>query len=228
MHNSCLHPSPLKQQLKPQCLLPSHLHRHFPTFLHPHLPHLLALPHSPLSSLQEDKPKGTWAKLKQMVRDYWYVIVPVEVVTSVMWYASIYLSLQSGLDMVAVLEALGASEATVARLPSAEAGYHAIAFILYKVLSPVRHGVSLAISSVVVARLERTRPGYLRTSGELAKEGRERGREGMENAKERYDDAKEKFDDKKEIFKDKMESEKKEMKERLERLEKLYQQRKRK
>lgn len=63
-----------------------------------------------------------------------------------------------------MLERLGASEEMVARLPSAEAGYHALAFICYKVISPVRHGLSLAISSLVVARLERTRPGYLRTS----------------------------------------------------------------
>ena len=155
------------------------------------------------------------------------MIVPVEVVTSLLWYASIYLSLQSGVDLAAVLAALGASADTLARLPSPEAGYHAIAFILYKVFSPVRHAMSLAISSVVVARLERTRPGYLRTSGDLAREGRERGREGIENVRERYDDAKEKFDGKKEIFKDMMESERKEMKERLERLEKLYQQRRR-
>ena len=37
------------------------------------------------------------------------------------------------LDIVALLESLGASEATLAKLPSAEAGYHALAFICYKV-----------------------------------------------------------------------------------------------
>ena len=57
----------------------------------------------------------------------------MEVATSIFWYTSIYLSLQSGLDIVALLESLGASEATLAKLPSAEAGYHAIAFICYKV-----------------------------------------------------------------------------------------------
>ena len=60
-------------------------------------------------------------------------MIPVEVATSIFWYGSIYLSLQSGLDIVALLESLGTSEATLAKLPSAEAGYHALAFICYKV-----------------------------------------------------------------------------------------------
>ena len=49
----------------------------------------------------------------------------------------------------------------------------------------------------VVSRLDRTRPGYLRTSGDLAREGRVCGLEGMENVKKRYEDAKEKFEEQK-------------------------------
>lgn len=133
-----------------------------------------------------------------MVKDYWYIIIPVEIATSVVWYASFYLALRSGFDIAALLEQWGASEATVSRLPSAEAGYHALAFICYKVVSPLRHGLSLAVSSVIVARLEQTRPGYLRTSGQLAREGKEAGEsarerysEAREEARERYSEAKE-------------------------------------
>lgn len=184
-------------------------------------------------------------KLKQMVKDYWYIIIPVEVALSILSYGSIYISLQSGLDIVSLLKSLGASEATLAKLPSAEAGYHALAFICYKVTSPLRHGISLAISTVVVARLEKTRPGYLRTSGQLAQEGKEKGREGVdyvkaksEDAKERYEDAKERYEERKEDLKeryedakerygDKREEMRDDMKERMERLNKLYQSMKR-
>ena len=62
-----------------------------------------------------------------------YIIIPVEVATSIFWYSAFYLTLQSGFDIIALLESMGASEATLAKLPSAEAGYHALAFILYKV-----------------------------------------------------------------------------------------------
>ena len=190
-----------------------------------------------------------------------YIIIPVEVATSIFWYSAFYLTLQSGFDIIALLESMGASEATLAKLPSAEAGYHALAFILYKVshselhfwindsvtqlsiqvISPLRHAISLAISSVVVARLESTRPGYLRTSSQLAQEGKERGKEGVdyvkarsEDAKERYEErredlrekyeeAKERYEDAKERYEDKKEEMKDEMKERMERLNKLYQ-----
>ena len=57
----------------------------------------------------------------------------MEVALSILSYGSIYISLQSGLDIVSLLKSLGASEATLAKLPSAEAGYHALAFICYKV-----------------------------------------------------------------------------------------------
>jgi len=190
----------------------------------------------PFSSTPNDKekPMSTWGKLKQMVKDYWYIIIPVEVATSIFWYSAFYLTLQSGFDIIALLESMGASEATLAKLPSAEAGYHALAFILYKVISPLRHAISLAISSVVVARLESTRPGYLRTSSQLAQEGKERGKEGVdyvkaksEDARERYeerrDDLRERYEDAKERYEDRREEMKDDIKERMERLNKLYQ-----
>ena len=48
-----------------------------------------------------------------MIKDYWYVIIPVEVVTSVMWYGAIFLSLKGGVDIVQVLTNLGVSEQTL-------------------------------------------------------------------------------------------------------------------
>ena len=56
---------------------------------------------------------STFSKLKQMIKDYWYVIIPVEVVTSVMWYGAIFLSLKGGVDIVQVLTNLGVSEQTL-------------------------------------------------------------------------------------------------------------------
>ena len=103
-----------------------------------------------------------------------------------------------------------------------------------QVISPLRHAISLAISSVVVARLESTRPGYLRTSSQLAQEGKERGKEGVdyvkaksEDARERYeerkDDLRERYEDAKERYEDRREEMKDDIKERMERLNKLYQ-----
>ena len=125
-------------------------------------------------------------RFKQMVKDYWYVIIPVEISTSLIWYGSIYITLKSGVDLVDVLTQIGVSEQTLGKLPSAEGnyGYHALAFLCYKVISPIRHGLSLAISAALVTRLNKTRPGYLRTSSSIAKEAKETG----EEIREKYDE----------------------------------------
>ena len=48
-----------------------------------------------------------------MIKDYWYVIIPVEVATSVIWYGAIFLSLKGGVDIVQVLTNMGVSEQTL-------------------------------------------------------------------------------------------------------------------
>ena len=83
------------------------------------------------------------------------------------------------------------------KLPVAggDAGYHGLSFICYKVISPVRHGLSLAISAAVVKRLETTRPGYLKTSSEIAKEAKETKSDLKEKYDEKVADSKEKYDE---------------------------------
>ena len=135
------------------------------------------------------------ARFKQMVKDYWYIIIPVEISTTVVWYGSIYLSLKSGVDLVDLLTSMGVSENTLQKLPDVNGayGYHALAFFCYKVITPVRHGLSIAISAAVVSKLEKTRPGYLRTSSSIAKEARETGDEMREKYEEKVIEGREKM-----------------------------------
>jgi len=130
--------------------------------------------------------KSLMARFKQMLKDYWYIIIPVEIGTSIIWYAGIFLSLKSGVDLVNILSSIGVSEENLAKLPAAggDAGYHALAFVCYKIISPIRHGLSLGISAAVVSGLEKTRPGYLRTSSSIAQEARET----KDDLKEKYDE----------------------------------------
>merc|ERR1719348_1386511 len=165
-----------------------------------------------LFTTQKLAKESTLSKIKQMIRDYWYGIIPVEVVTSVMWYGGFFLMLKSGVDIVQLLTNIGVSEQTLSKLPAAggDAGYHALAFICYKVISPIRHGLSLAISAALVARLETTNPGYLKTSANIAKEARETGDDLKEKyhemkpmAVEKKEDLKEQYDEMKSIAKEK-------------------------
>jgi hypothetical protein len=100
---------------------------------------------SPCSLLpgQGDKPesleKPSLAKrFKQMFKDYWYVLVPVHIATSVVWYGGFYIMCKSGLDMAAVLQTLGASEEYLEKIRSSDLGYYALAYACYKVATPAR------------------------------------------------------------------------------------------
>jgi len=132
-----------------------------------------------------------------MIRDYWYIIIPVEIVTSVGWYAAIFLSLKSGVDIIEILTNMGVSQQTLDRLPAAggDAGYHALTFICYKAISPLRHGISLGISAGVVAKLEDTRPGYLKTSSDIVQDAKETGEDIKEKYNERVAEGREKVED---------------------------------
>ena len=76
------------------------------------------------------------------------------------------------------------------------AGYHALTFICYKVISPVRHTVSLAISAGLVKRMERTRPWYFKTSSDIVKEAKETGGDVKEIYNEKVAESKEKYNEK--------------------------------
>merc|ERR1719495_2433819 len=156
-------------------------------------PHYL-VPSRYLFTTQTLAKESTFSKLKQMIRDYWYVIIPVEVVTSVMWYGGFFLMLKSGVDIVQLLSNIGVSQQTLSKLPASggDAGYHALAFICYKAISPIRHGVSLAISAAVVARLQKTKPGYLKTSSVIVKEAKETGEDMREKYNEKVAEGREK------------------------------------
>jgi len=142
------------------------------------------------------KKVGVMARFKQMLKDYWYIIIPVEIGTSVVWYGAIFLSLKSGMDIVHLLESVGVSESTLNKLPIAggEAGYHALAFVCYKVISPIRHTISIGITAAVVSWLQKTRPGFL-TSSSIAKDAREKGDDMREMYEEKKAEGKEKMDE---------------------------------
>ena len=78
-----------------------------------------------------------------MFRDYWYVLLPVHVATSVVWLGGFYLALKSGVDIVGLLERLGTSERILDYLRHSEAGYIALSYACYKIATPARYAVTV-------------------------------------------------------------------------------------
>ena len=101
-------------------------------------------------------------RFKQMSKDYWYVLIPVHIITSAGWFGGFYFAVKrystlvvflyisinvvcciSGLDVVALLENLGVSEKIINPLRGSSAGYVALAYAMYKVATPARYTVTL-------------------------------------------------------------------------------------
>jgi len=111
------------------------------------------------------KPPGLFKRFKKMWKDYWYVMIPVHVVTSVGWLGGFYVMCKSGLDMPAILSALGASEAYLEKISQSQYTYIALSYACYKVATPVRYTVTIGGTTYAIRRL--TEMGVLKTTEEL-------------------------------------------------------------
>ncbi|XP_065201883.1 uncharacterized protein C18orf19 homolog A [Planococcus citri] len=104
----------------------------------------------------EEKPPSLLQRFKQMYRDYWYVLVPVHLVTSAFWFSSFYYLAKSGVDVASLLESIGAGEKLVEKLRNGNStmGYIAIAYALYKISTPVRYTVTLGGTTISIKYLK--------------------------------------------------------------------------
>jgi len=161
----------------------------------------------------EKKPEktGIVKKFKQMFKDYWYVLVPVHVATSIVWYGGFYIMLKSGVDIVGVLEYFGTSQRILDYLSNSEAGYFALAYACYKIATPVRYTVTVGGTSIAIAKLKDT--GYLKSTSEVADKLKDK-RDDMKE-KYKYEERKDKVEEKIEDFKDRAEEQKDKFKEEL-------------
>jgi hypothetical protein len=117
----------------------------------------------------EQKPKEETSKptlvarFKQMYKDYWYVLVPVHLVTSACWIGGFYylakrFSLHadsvsahfimytfysSGVDVVAVLKSAGVSDRFTDPIKDSSMGHLAVAYAMYKIATPLRYTITL-------------------------------------------------------------------------------------
>lgn len=90
-----------------------------------------------------------------MYRQYWYVLLPVHVVTSVVWYGSFFIAAKNGVDIVPLLKTLGVtSETILGHLQDSNTGYFALAYAMYKVATPARYTVTLGCTTFSINHLK--------------------------------------------------------------------------
>uniref|UniRef100_A0A146LGA8 Protein FAM210A n=1 Tax=Lygus hesperus TaxID=30085 RepID=A0A146LGA8_LYGHE len=100
------------------------------------------------SSEEENQPAkpSLYQRFKAMYKDYWYVLIPVHVVTSCMWFGAFFYTAQSGFDIAGAIEFLNLSEETMDKVrhsANSTAGHLTLAYLLYKIFTPLRYTVTL-------------------------------------------------------------------------------------
>ena len=88
---------------------------------------------------QKEEKVGIVKKFKQMSKDYWYVLIPVHVATSVVWYGGFYLMCKSGIDVGAIMQMFGASQEYIDKLSNSPSAHLALAYACYKIATPIRY-----------------------------------------------------------------------------------------
>ncbi|CAG4998137.1 unnamed protein product [Parnassius apollo] len=138
----------------------------------------------------EPKKKGLIKRFKEMYRDYWYVVLPVHMTTSAIWFGSFYYAVRSGFDVISLLEYLNVSEKLMTPLRESSAGYFALAFALYKLVTPLRYAVTVGGTTYAIKKL--TALGWIRPVPsrerikEMFQERRENFQEKMHESKQHY------------------------------------------
>ncbi|KAJ0182010.1 hypothetical protein K1T71_002732 [Dendrolimus kikuchii] len=127
------------------------------------------------------KKPGLIQRFKQMYRDYWYVLLPVHMATSAIWFGSFYYTVRSGVDIIGLLETVGFSETILEPIKNSKAGYFAFAFALYKLVTPLRYAVTVGGTTYAIRRL--TALGWIKPVP-----SRERIKEMLQEKKENLQD----------------------------------------
>uniref|UniRef100_A0A2M3ZBT0 DUF1279 domain-containing protein n=1 Tax=Anopheles braziliensis TaxID=58242 RepID=A0A2M3ZBT0_9DIPT len=136
-----------------------------------------------------------------MYKEYWYVLVPVHCITSVVWFGSFYYASTSGVDVIAVLESLGVSETLINPVRDSSLGHIAIAYLLYKIATPARYTVTLGGTTLSIKYLEQW--GYIKPMPSKAqlvqmyKDKKENIQEKIAEKKQDFQDRKQQLTDKK-------------------------------
>jgi len=106
-----------------------------------------------------------------MYKDYWYVLVPVHVSTSLVWIGGFYYFAKSGVDLGCYMRKVGISENVVNKVTHSGAGHLAVAYALYKIATPARYAVTLGGTTLAINQLRNM--GYI-TAREIISKNKEK------------------------------------------------------
>ncbi|XP_029165808.1 angiotensin-converting enzyme-like [Nylanderia fulva] len=98
---------------------------------------------------------SVFQKMKQMTKDYWHILIPVHIVTSIGWVAIFYLAIRNGVDIAQLLEYMNFSDKYVDAVRNSSAGNWAITYALYKIFTPLRYTVTVGGTTIAIRHLNK-------------------------------------------------------------------------
>lgn len=99
---------------------------------------------------------SVFAKMKQMTKDYWHILIPVHVVTSVGWVVLFYTTITNGVNIVKLMELLHFNEKYIDMVKNSSAGNWALTYVLYKVFTPLRYTVTIGCTTMAIRQLSKS------------------------------------------------------------------------
>lgn len=105
---------------------------------------------------------SVFKKMKQLTKDYWYILVPVHLVTSAFWMAICYAAAKYGLDVIKIMEYLNFSQYYLDMVRDSNAGNLAVAYTFFKILTPLRYTVTVGGTTMAIRRFSKL--GLLKAS----------------------------------------------------------------
>lgn len=102
------------------------------------------------------KKQSVFAKMKQMTKDYWHILVPVHIITSLGWVAIFYTTIKVGVDIAKLMELMHLNQKYIDMVKSSEAGNWALTYLLYKIFTPLRYTVTLGGTTMAIRQLSKS------------------------------------------------------------------------
>ncbi|XP_033754795.1 protein FAM210A-like [Pecten maximus] len=95
-------------------------------------------------------------RFKKTYKEHGKVLIGVHLLTSCVWFGSFYGIVDSGVDIVAILENLGFSETITNPFKSSSVGNVALAYLMYKLATPARYTVTIGGTNMAIKYMRKT------------------------------------------------------------------------
>lgn len=119
--------------------------------------------------IDDDKSQNIFQRFKNMAKKYWYIVLPVHLVTSTVWFGSFYLVASCGVDVPGLMESFGFPDWIIDKVRNGNSwtSYMLIAYGLYKIFTPLRYMVTLGGVGMTIRYLQKF--GYVINSSGMPK-----------------------------------------------------------